>query len=181
MRTLVPGERLRIWRVASIPLRPGMTMSMSTTSGMSSSAFSTASRPLEASPTTSRPSCASSIMRRAWRRSAWSSATRMRTRWLVRIGRARVTGAASRLRSIEVIRPPCAVERYVLNRVISTSYQQVRLNALRSLAAGVVGAGLSQFAVIVETVGPLGVRGVFLVSAATLASGRDLAVHGVAE
>ena len=44
MTTRVPGEERRIWRVASRPLRPGMTTSIRTTSGFSASTAWTASR-----------------------------------------------------------------------------------------------------------------------------------------
>jgi hypothetical protein len=47
-----PAAAARTWRVASIPSRAGMLMSISTTSGASSPASRTASCPSHASATT---------------------------------------------------------------------------------------------------------------------------------
>ena len=63
MITRVSGRAAVIWRVASMPSKPGMRTSMSTTSGRSSRAQTIASEPLPASPTTVRPALASSTMR----------------------------------------------------------------------------------------------------------------------
>ena len=65
-------------RVASMPLSPGMLMSMTTTSGTRERAASTASSPVAASPTTSVSAIDSSSARRPPRKSGWSSAIRIR-------------------------------------------------------------------------------------------------------
>src|SRR5690348_3785425 len=65
-------------RVASMPSRRGMRMSMSTSDGRSRWPRSTASRPSAASPTTSTSGAASSSLRKPARTSAWSSAMRTR-------------------------------------------------------------------------------------------------------
>ena len=77
-RTLVSGRFFLIWRVASKLLRPGMPMSISTTSGRTSLALSTASPPLEASPTTSMSASAEISVRIPWRNNVWSSASMIR-------------------------------------------------------------------------------------------------------
>ena len=66
-------------RVASIPSMVGIRTSISTTCGRSRSASVTASSPFDASPTTSMSSCASRIMRKPARTSAWSSTISTRT------------------------------------------------------------------------------------------------------
>ena len=73
MSTLVSGAAARRSGIASIPLRPGMTMSSSSTSGRVAATRSIASSAFAASPTTSIPSSASSSRRRPDRSSAWSS------------------------------------------------------------------------------------------------------------
>src|SRR5579863_5311759 len=77
-RTLVSGRFFLIWRVASKLLRPGMPMSINTTSGRPSLALSTASPPLEASPTTSISVSAEISVRMPWRNNVWSSASMIR-------------------------------------------------------------------------------------------------------
>src|SRR5215475_11592840 len=77
-RISVSGESLRIWRVASTPLRSGIPMSSTATSGLKSRAFSTASRPFAASAQTFQPFRDSSRVRSPVLTTSWSSATRMR-------------------------------------------------------------------------------------------------------
>src|SRR5438094_887985 len=59
-----------------MPSTPGIRMSISTTSGRSVRTASIAADPSPASPTTSRSGCASRIMRKPARTSAWSSTIR---------------------------------------------------------------------------------------------------------
>src|ERR1019366_3869133 len=70
-------------RVASMPLSSGMATSITTISGRSSAARSTASRPLPASPTISMSAWAARIILKPWRTTAWSSANRMRMRFML--------------------------------------------------------------------------------------------------
>src|ERR1035437_1234114 len=70
-------------RVASMPFSSGMLTSITTTSGRSCSARSTASRPLAASPTISMSASAARIILKPWRTTAWSSARRMRMRFML--------------------------------------------------------------------------------------------------
>src|ERR1700690_1177363 len=76
MSTLIFGNALRIWRVASRPFRSGMAMSMTTTSGRCSFVRITDSRPSRASATTSISPSGSSRARRPSRAIVWSSASR---------------------------------------------------------------------------------------------------------
>ena len=73
MSTLVSRVRV-ISAVASIPLTPGIRISISTTSGLSALAWVIAAAPSAASPTTSISASASSTIRKPIRISAWSSA-----------------------------------------------------------------------------------------------------------
>src|SRR5829696_2018367 len=66
-------------RLASMPLMPGMLMSMRTSAGASSSASSSACSPLSASPTASNSGVAESTARAARRNGAWSSTIKTRT------------------------------------------------------------------------------------------------------
>src|ERR1039458_1422179 len=61
----------------------GVLTSITTTSGRSCSANSTASRPLAASPTISISGWAARIILKPWRTTAWSSASRMRMRFML--------------------------------------------------------------------------------------------------
>ncbi|RUP63786.1 hypothetical protein SSPNP10_32150 [Streptomyces sp. NP10] len=72
MRVRAPDAMMR--RVASMPSRPGMRMSISTTSGWWRATRWTASVPLPASPTTVMSSWLSSSMRNPKRCIGWSSA-----------------------------------------------------------------------------------------------------------
>src|SRR5579871_4432776 len=76
--TAVRGLAARMRRVASMPLRLGMAMSMMTTSGVCSSARRILSRPSAASATTAMSGCFSSRARRPSRTTVWSSASNMR-------------------------------------------------------------------------------------------------------
>src|SRR6266545_5105308 len=64
--------------IASTPLRPGITRSMSTTSGRRRSTAATAASPSPASPTTSIPSRDSRNVRSPCRTTGWSSARNTR-------------------------------------------------------------------------------------------------------
>src|SRR4029453_883679 len=66
-------------RLASIPLMPGMLMSMRTRAGASSPASARACSPLSASPTVSNSGVAASTARAARRNGAWSSTIKTRT------------------------------------------------------------------------------------------------------
>ena len=77
--TFALRSRARSSRVASMPERRGIQMSISTTSGFRRMEASTASRPSPTSATTSTVFSASSKRRRAWRKSWWSSASTTRT------------------------------------------------------------------------------------------------------
>src|ERR1700722_7476310 len=74
MITWVRGHRSRIIRVASLPLREGMAISMRTTSGRSSIARRTASRPSSTRAMTSMSACASTNLRKPSATMPWSSA-----------------------------------------------------------------------------------------------------------
>ena len=72
--TRVAGWAAAIRRVASMPSRTGIRMSISTTSGRVRRASATASCPSLASPTTAVSGSFSRILRSPTRTSAWSSA-----------------------------------------------------------------------------------------------------------
>src|SRR5437764_2446662 len=76
MRILLATPASTKRRVASMPSTPGMRMSINTTSGRSVRTASIAADPSPASPTTSRSGCASRIIRKPARTSAWSSTIR---------------------------------------------------------------------------------------------------------
>src|ERR1700683_2277666 len=76
MMTWVRGHRSRIIRVASLPFRDGMAISMRTTSGPSSTARRTASRPSATKAMTSMSVCASTNLRKPSATMPWSSAIR---------------------------------------------------------------------------------------------------------
>src|SRR5581483_7849437 len=76
--TAVRGLAARIRRVASMPLRFGMPISITTTSGDCSSASRMLSRPSAASATTAMSGCFSSSARKPSRTTVWSSANKMR-------------------------------------------------------------------------------------------------------
>ena len=76
--TSVSGSSRRMCPVAVMPSITGMSMSMSTTSGCSSRAIFSACAPSAASPTTSNSGSSERNMRRPWRTTLWSSASRMR-------------------------------------------------------------------------------------------------------
>src|SRR5579871_3261918 len=76
--TAVWGLAARMRRVASMPLRFGMAMSITTTSGDCSSAMRILSRPSAASATTAMSGCFSSKARKPSRTTVWSSANKMR-------------------------------------------------------------------------------------------------------
>ncbi len=72
--TFVSGICFVIWRVASMPLRSGMSVSIMMMSGFNSFASLTASRPFSAYATTSIPSSLLSRVPMASDRILWSSA-----------------------------------------------------------------------------------------------------------
>ncbi len=69
-------------RVASMPFSSGMATSITTTSGFSLAASSSASRPFPASPTISISDCSARIIWNPRLTTAWSSASRMRIRFM---------------------------------------------------------------------------------------------------
>ena len=78
MITRIPGKALMMRSVASRPLRPGMEMSMKTTSGWADLANSRAWRPSLASPAISTPGISLSASRMPARTMVLSSATMTR-------------------------------------------------------------------------------------------------------